>query len=102
MVTRETIIARALRQSRGSVRMPLLKKGFIQFRALESKVSVPCTVWNLSDTGACIRVIAPPGMPKRFDLIIGHSRRACAVVWQKSNTSQSIQLGIAFQSATRL
>ena len=92
------------RGSRANPRQPALKKAVIEFNGAAGAVATSCTVRNLSETGACIGAIAPPGIPDHFDLVMPNddSRRACRVVWRKSKQNQtqnrtSIQLGVAFQ-----
>lgn len=95
---RAEIIARALRQSRGTARERLLKKGVIEFAGAVGTTNVNCTVWNISEAGARLTIITPPGIPDYFDLVMDHSRRACRVVWRRLKRDRtSIQLGVAFE-----
>jgi hypothetical protein len=94
---RQKIIQRALRLSRVNQRQRGLKKGVIEF---DGTAGVSCTVWNVSEDGACIAAITPPGIPDHFDLVMlsDLSRRTCRVVWRKLKRNRaSIQLGVAFQ-----
>jgi hypothetical protein len=52
-----------------------------------------CTVQNLTDVGACLKVANTFGVPETFDLTFEHgrTRRACRVVWRTDD-----KLGVAF------
>ena len=94
---RQNIILRALRQSRANPRQRVLKKAAIEFNGETGAVSINCTVWNISKTGACLSVISSPGIPDFFDLVMpsDYSRRACRVVWRKLKKNRtSIWLGV--------
>ncbi len=54
---------------------------------------IHCTVQNITDGGACLKLANTYGMPETFDLTFEHgrTRRACRVVWRTSD-----QLGVAF------
>jgi len=68
---------------RGSSRLRMLKSG----RILLGKVSVPCTVRNLSDTGACLQLQSTYGLPSAFDFALDDKPpRACKVVWLDATT----------------
>jgi len=66
------------------------KTGTVNFGAGD----IACTVHNLSDRGAMLRVLGSPwGMPDRLDLVIAseHLRRPCRVVWRRGQ-----RLGVVF------
>src|SRR5262249_52965144 len=54
---------------------------------------IDCVVRNLSDTGACLQISNPAGVPAAFDLIESDgASRACHVVW-RSETRIGIEFG---------
>ena len=55
---------------------------------------ITCLVRNLSDTGACLGIDSPIGIPDSFNLVFdsGEPSRMCQVIWRKDK-----QIGIAFQ-----
>jgi hypothetical protein len=57
---------------------------------------IHCTVQNITDGGACLKVANTYGVPQTFDLTFEHgrTRRACRVVWRTNN-----ELGVAFAGA---
>jgi len=77
------------------------RRGVTRTKVLRSaKIIVPrrspvihCTVQNLTDGGACLKVANTFGVPATFDLTFEHgrTRRACRVVWRTHD-----QLGVAF------
>lgn len=71
-------------------RRRLLKEGRIVFNDRQSVIN--CLVRNLSDTGACLEVISPIGIPDFFDLDLGQSGfRSCSIAWRKSR-----RIGVTF------
>jgi hypothetical protein len=54
---------------------------------------IHCTVQNLTDVGACLKVANTSGVPATFDLTFEHgrTRRACRVVWRTHD-----KLGVSF------
>jgi len=54
---------------------------------------IHCTVQNLTDGGACLKVANTYGLPQTFDLTFEHgrTRRACRVVWRTGD-----EVGVAF------
>jgi hypothetical protein len=54
---------------------------------------IHCTVQNITDGGACLKVANTSGVPETFELTFEHgrTRRACRVVWRTSD-----ELGVAF------
>lgn len=64
-------------------RRRLLKEGRIVFNGRQSVIN--CLVRNLSDTGACLEVTSPIGIPDFFDLDLGQSGfRSCRIAWRRS------------------
>ena len=78
-------------ENRTITRHRVLKAGTIEFNRAGG---ISCTVRNLSDTGACLAVVSPLGIPDSFDLVVpsDNLKRACRVVWRKEK-----QIGVAFQ-----
>ena len=75
---------------RKSVRRRVLKTGKIAFR--NHFGAIDCTIRNLSEGGACIKVESPFGIPDSFDLIFeGGAVRRCRVAWRKVT-----QIGVEF------
>jgi hypothetical protein len=58
--------------------------------------SIDCVVRNLSESGACLDVDSPVGVPDRFELVFERDqfcRRPCRVVWRSAK-----RIGVAFVS----
>ena len=55
---------------------------------------IDCVVRNRSDTGACLQVASPLGIPDEFDLIADadDARRPCRVVWRTEK-----RIGVEFR-----
>jgi hypothetical protein len=54
--------------------------------------AIDCTVSNLSDLGACLKVETFIGIPGTFDLVLDHAPvRSCRVTWRKAT-----QIGVEF------
>jgi hypothetical protein len=55
---------------------------------------IHCTVQNITDGGACLKVANTYGVPQTFDLTFEHgrTRRACRVVWRTHD-----KLGVSFR-----
>jgi PilZ domain len=60
---------------------------------------IHCTVQNLTDVGACLKVANTSGVPATFDLTFEHgrTRRACRVVWRTHD-----KLGVAFSDEDKI
>ncbi len=54
---------------------------------------IHCTVQNITDGGACLKVANTSGVPDSFELTFEHgrTRRACRVAWRTHD-----ELGVAF------
>ncbi len=78
-----------MNEHRAAPRHRVLKAGTIEF----SGEALPCTVRNLSATGARIEVNSPLWFPDRFVLALASEgwRKPCHVVWR-----QDRRIGIAF------
>jgi hypothetical protein len=57
-----------------------------------------CTVENITNAGACLKLATTFGLPDTFDLTFEHgrTRRWCRVIWRTDD-----QLGVAFEAAER-
>jgi hypothetical protein len=79
-----------MEERRKSPRRRVLKGGTI---ALERGGAVSCTVRNLSESGACIEVGSPLGIPESFNLVIAsdHVTRPCRIMWRSDR-----RIGVAF------
>jgi hypothetical protein len=74
---------------RRSFRIRALKSGKI----LLGVHHVSCTIRNLSETGACLEVQTPYGIPPKFAFRMpDQSVRACKIVWARDT-----RLGVQFQ-----
>jgi hypothetical protein len=78
-------------EKRASPRVRTLKRGSIVFGVAST---VDCTVRNLSETGACLEVASPIGIPDDFTLQIRPepTRRDCHVAWRSAN-----RIGVYFK-----
>ena len=69
-------------------RRRMLKSGKI----LLGKHPVPCTVRNISDRGACLKVQTTIGIPAVFDFVLaGEPARTCKTIWRDDT-----QIGVMF------
>jgi hypothetical protein len=77
-------------ENRGSPRVRILKGGSIIFGASV----VDCVVRNLSETGACLEVASPVGIPADFTLQIKPepTKHNCHVVWRSAS-----RIGVYFK-----
>jgi len=67
-----------------------LKRARINFKGRSA--TIDCTVLNLSDRGARLKVESPIGIPDPFDLVLDNaSVRGCRVTWRKAT-----QIGVEF------
>jgi hypothetical protein len=77
-------------ERRKVVRHRVLKGAHIIFTG--HGATIDCTVRNLSEQGACLKVASPIGIPDTFDLAFdGISARPCRVTWRKN-----MQMGVEF------
>lgn len=81
---------RYMDEHRSSSRRRVFKSGIIEF----SGDALPCTVRNISQTGAAIEINSPLWFPDRFTLIVGSEglRRTCRVAWRVER-----RLGVVFE-----
>ncbi len=77
-------------ERRNIARHHTLKRARIIFKG--HRATIDCTVSNLSDLGACLKVESPIGIPDTFDLVLDQaSVRDCHVTWRKAT-----QIGVEF------
>jgi hypothetical protein len=77
-------------ERRKAARHRTLKGARITFH--DHAVAIDCTVRNLSDEGACLKVASPIGIPNTFDLVLDSACvRHCRVTWRKAT-----QIGVEF------
>jgi PilZ domain len=80
-----------MQEHRARSRHRTLKAGTISFNRAGA---ISCTVRNLSETGACLEVTSPLGIPDDFTLVIAHDhlQRSCHVAWRAPN-----RIGVEFK-----
>ena len=77
-------------ERQNEARRRALKGARIVFKGHEALID--CTVSNLSDRGARLKVESPIGIPDSFDLVLEHAPvRYCRVTWRKAT-----QIGVEF------
>ena len=78
-------------EKRANPRVRTLKGGSIIFG---TACTVDCVVRNLSETGACLEVASPVGIPDDFTLQIKPepTKRNCHVAWRSAN-----RIGVSFK-----
>jgi PilZ domain-containing protein len=75
---------------RGPKRRRVLLGAKITYRGLAT--SIDCRVRDLSETGACLLVASPLGIPETFDLFVSDgSVKHCEVQWRKAD-----KIGVSF------
>jgi len=81
-----------MQERRQAPRHKTYKAARIAFQG--GRAVITCLVRNLSDTGACLAVDNPIGIPDSFNLVFdsGEPSRMSRVIWRKEK-----QVGIAFQ-----
>ncbi len=77
-------------ERRTNVRRRVLKAGTIAFG---QAAGIDCTVRNVSETGACLEVVSPIGIPDQFTLVVPHDAvmRQVQVKWRRAN-----RIGVVF------
>jgi hypothetical protein len=78
--------------TRSSQRRRMLKQARISFN--DGRSTIDCTLRNISDTGALLKVTSSLGVPDQFELILLTEDRAipCSVVRRRAE-----ELGVAFE-----
>lgn len=63
-------------------------------KILANRATISCTIVDLTNGGACIRLDDARDVPNRFELSFGnrHARRACRVTWRTNH-----HIGVAFE-----
>jgi hypothetical protein len=75
-------------------RQPLPRKRMLKSgKILLGKHPVPCTIWNMSERGACLKVQTTIGIPKVFDFLRAGepAARKCKAIWRDGT-----QIGVMF------
>jgi len=82
----------SMSELRAATRQSTARTGIIAFDGARGTVSVPCTISDVSGTGARLKLDWSLAFPKEATLIFADGlRKACRVAWQKRRL-----LGIAF------
>ncbi|WP_439410101.1 helix-turn-helix domain-containing protein [Bradyrhizobium sp. DASA03076] len=77
---------------RAAARQSTARTGIIEFEGARGTVSIPCTIADVSGTGARLKLDWSLAFPKEATLIFADGlRKACRVAWQKRRL-----LGVAF------
>jgi hypothetical protein len=77
---------------RAATRQPTARTGIIEFDGARGIVSIPCTISDVSGTGARLKLDWSLSFPKEATLIFADGlRKPCRVAWQKRRL-----LGVAF------
>ena len=78
------------KQERRNEARRILKGAHIAFKG--HGATIDCTVRNLSNRGACLKVENSIGIPDSFDLVLDNaSVRSCRVIWRNA-----MQIGVEF------
>lgn len=77
---------------RAASRQSTARTGIIEFEGARGAVSIPCTIADVSGTGARLKLDWSLAFPKEATLVFADGlRKACRVAWQKRRL-----LGVAF------
>jgi hypothetical protein len=78
-----------MEEHRRSPRQRILKAGSISF----DHAGIDCIVRNVSETGACLEIESPVGVPNVFTLVINKDgvKHACHVAWRSAR-----RIGVCF------
>ena len=90
-------VAKSDGEQRRALRRRVLKAGLVAYNERHSTLS--CTVRDISDTGARVRVDGSVSAPETFELIIQIDglEASCEVVWRNGN-----EVGVRFLGAHRM
>jgi hypothetical protein len=79
-----------MNKSERAQRLRTLKAGSISF---DRAASIDCVVRNISETGACLEIETPVGIPNDFTLVISKDNlaRSCHVAWRSAR-----RIGVRF------
>jgi hypothetical protein len=77
-------------EHRASPRRRILKAGTI---LIDRSATIDCRVRNVSDTGACLEIESPVGIPNDFTLVMitDNVQRHCHVEWRSAR-----RIGVRF------
>jgi hypothetical protein len=79
-----------MEEKRQRQRQRILKAGTIAFARA---AGITCMVRNISDTGACLEVETPIGIPDEFILVVKDlPQQTCHVAWRSAR-----RIGVRFQ-----
>jgi hypothetical protein len=92
-----SVLAKVDGDGRVALRRRVLKAGVVAYN--DRHVTLPCTVRDVSATGARVRVEGSISAPDTFELIIDIDgfEANCHVVWRKGN-----EIGVRFLAAPRM
>jgi two-component system chemotaxis response regulator CheY len=80
-----------MNDKRAKPRQRVLKSAKIR---LNRGGSIDCTIRDISEDGACLRLATVLGIPESFELVLDDkTARSCRVIWRKQS-----QIGVEFQS----
>jgi hypothetical protein len=63
----------------------------LQLDPCDGRKPISCVVWDISETGARLRLAGDVALPPTIDILVGNVTRKARVVWRKST-----QIGIEF------
>lgn len=78
-----------MKNERTTPRKRVLKAGVIEFTGSGGRI--PCTLRNISDTGAAVELDGLIPIPREFVLIVEAVARPCHIVWRKEK-----RIGVTF------
>jgi hypothetical protein len=95
--SQSSVVAKVDGDARVAMRRRVLKAGVVAYN--DRHVSLPCTVRDVSATGARVRVEGSVSAPDTFELIIDIDgfEANCEVVWRKGS-----DVGVRFLGAPRM
>lgn len=80
-------------ERRATIRHRVLKGGHVVVN--DGFSTFDCTVRNLSEAGALLKMVSTIGIPDDFQLQLDDGRSfACSIVWRREN-----ELGVQFKAA---
>lgn len=84
------------REMRSEPRRRILKAGVVEFGS-QAVSEIPCSVRNLSASGAALEMNSPMWFPDEVTLLIASDglRKPCRVIWRKER-----RVGVAFREAS--
>ena len=82
-----------MREARNATRITAKQEGMVR---ISGKPDIPCTLRNLSNTGALLNFAHPVILPRSFDLKFDGQESRATVVWQSGRLA-----GVKFQTPLR-